>query len=177
MERTCSDTVKLRRLRSNRGAAPMKTLIILMCLAIIVSFTYQVFVAYSAANTVSTTMERCIMSVASFNKPGIYYSLREGEAFAQNTATMVNTNDVTNLLCEELGLEVSGTDFVKRTGASSVYYTISDLRIEVDNDIAAGSQTVVYTADFVLDVPVAAYWSFGSFTIPMHVEARYTGKY
>ncbi len=165
-----------KRLCSCTGAAPMKTLMILMVLAVIVGFMYQVFVIYSLANTVSASVQQSIMSVASYNFPSLFDSMKEGSAAVEDLSVLVTSEELEKLLTEELGLVYSGNSLVKRGSSGSWYYRIFDINVSAAN-VASGSGTVRYYADFTLEIPVAEFWDFGSFDIPMHVEAAYTQKY
>lgn len=154
----------------------MKTLIILMFLAILVGFTYQIFVVYTTANNVSTAVQRSIMTVASVNMPDLFDSFKEGGAEASDLTKLVTAKELSDDLCEELGLESTATELTKPSSTGGWFYRILNLEVKAEN-LAAGSGTVHYTADFTLEIPVAEYWSFGSFKIPMHVQAKYTNKY
>ena len=50
----------------------LKVLIIVMALMILIAFMYQVLVIYSIANNVNTSVERTVISLASYNKPIVY---------------------------------------------------------------------------------------------------------
>jgi len=153
----------------------MKTLIILMFMAILIGFMFQVFVLYSTANTVSTSVQRSIMTVAAVNMPSLFGSIREGSAETNDSTQLVTIDELRGDIAEELGLVQTNTQLVKESSAGGWYYRINDLAIKAENVEALA--TVKYSADFVLEVPVAKYWNFGSFKIPMHVEAKYTAKY
>ena len=154
----------------------MKTLIIMMFFAVLFGFAYQVFVVYALANNVSTSVQRSIMTTASLNMPTLFGSLKEGSASAQDIAALVTVASMEQNLSEELGVEILPGEMVKRNSSGGWDYRIHGMDIRAEN-IAVGSGTVRYTAEFVLEIPVAAFWDFGSFSIPMHVEAKYTQKF
>lgn len=178
MERDGGNSLRqrLHKLSAPKGAAPMKTLIILMFLSILVGFAYQVFMVYSVANTVQTAVQRSMMSVASCNMPALFDSFKEGGASASDLSALVTSDEICQDLSDELGMELSGDTLVKNSSSGGWLYRICDLSVAAVNT-SAGSGTVRYSADFVVEVPVAEYWNFGSFRIPMHVEAKYTSKY
>lgn len=148
----------------------------MMFLMIIIGFAYQVFIVYSTASTVSTAVQRAIMSVASVNMPSLFDSLREGEASFSYAGSLVTVDELTQALTTELGVQVSGTDLVRESSSGGWFYRIRELGLTAEN-VSASPDTVRYTANFVLEIPVAEYWGFGSFDIPMQVAARYASKY
>lgn len=153
----------------------MKTLIVLMFMAILAGFIFQVFVLYTTANTVSTSVQRAIMTVASVNMPSLFDSMKEGSAEQTDLNALVTADELKSDIAAELGLVEASTRLVKESSTGGFYYRINDLTVTAANVDSLSS--VRYSADFVLEVPVAKYWDFGSFEIPMHVEAKYTRKY
>lgn len=153
----------------------MKTLIILMVLAIFIGFTYQVFVVYTTANMINTSVQRSMMSIASVNMPVLFDSLKEGSATAADMSALVTSAELSADLSAELGLDISDDELVKSTESGGFFYRISGLDVRAEN-VYTGAGTICYTAEFTLEIPVAGYWDFGSFRIPMHVQAKYTNK-
>ena len=89
----------------------MKTLIILMTLALLLGFTYQVFVAYTTANMINTAVQRSVMTIASVNMPVLFDSLKEGSAAAEDMSALVTSAELSgfysgNSRCGLLGLRV-----------------------------------------------------------------------
>lgn len=153
----------------------MKTIIILMTLALLLGFTYQVFVAYTTANMINTAVQRSVMTIASVNMPVLFDSLKEGSAAAEDMSALVTSAELSADLSAELGLDISDDGLVKSSESGGFFYRISGLEIRAEN-VYSGAGTVCFTADFTLEIPVAGYWDFGSFRIPMSVQAKYTNK-
>ena len=157
----------------------LKVIIILMILMIIISFLYQIFVIYSTANSVSVAVQDTALSVAAANKPNIYESLREGNTAASTeTATVLLTADeISARLCYSLGLSQKGAA-LEKVESGSILYTIKNLTVTPKNMLSREKEvTLTFVIEFELEIPIAAYWNFGSISIPMQIISKYTSKF
>lgn len=157
----------------------LKVVIILMILMIIVSFMFQIFVIYSTANSVSIAVQDTALSVAAANKPGIYESLREGNTAASDeiVAALLTADELTADLCYSLGLSQNGAA-LEKIGAGGLLYKIKNLTVTPNNMLSREREvTLTFVTEFELEIPIAAYWSFGSISIPMKINSRYTSKF
>lgn len=157
----------------------LKVLIILMILMIIVAFLFQLFVIYSTANTISIAVQDAALSVAAANKPGIYESLREGNTSVSNemVAALLTVDELSMNLCYSLELSQNGTT-LEKIGTGGTLYTIKNLTVTPNNMLSREREvTLTFVTEFELEIPIAAYWNFGSISIPMKINSRYTSKF
>ncbi len=156
----------------------LKTLIILMALMILVAFMYQILVIYSIANNVNTTVERTVISLASYNKPIVYSSMREGNTMVVDESALFSRDEIMQSLCDELAAtKLSEDSLVRQSNEGGFFYRITDLSVEIENiDSRSTDVTITFITDFDLEIPVAAYWNFGSINIPMQVRSVFTSK-
>ncbi len=174
---------RLKRLAMPRGAAMLKSIFIMLILVVLMAFLFQIFVIYSTANSVRIAVRDSAFAIAAANKPKLFASLREGNTFLQSENltdgenALLTVDEMSQKLSEMLGMELSENDLVKR-GESSVSYAIRELRITLEDPYSlSGGQTLSFVTELVLEVPVAAFWNFGTIRIPMEVRSKYTAKF
>ncbi len=178
MEKPCLIRIVKRRITSCKGAAPFKTLIIFFLLMLVFAFTLQVLTVYSACNSVSTSVRRAVMSVAALNKAAVFSSLREGNTYCGGSRTLITETELADSLTEEFGLTRNGGALEKTGSSGDCIYKIRDMTVTLINaDSLEHEINMLYSVDFTLDIPVAAFWDFGTFSVPMTVSAQYTAKY
>lgn len=167
-----------RRLLSSKGVAPLKTLIIFFLLMLLFAFTLQIFMVYSACNSVSTSVRRAVISVAAVNKAAVFSSLREGNTYCDDTSVLITELELTNSLVKEFGLTQNGVMLEKIGESGDLIYSIRDLSISLINSNSLEHEiNMKYEVRFTLEIPVASFWDFGTFSIPMTVSSQYTAKY
>lgn len=185
MERACRRAVIIvKRLNTAKGGAMLKVVIILMALMIVVSFTLQIFVILSAANTINVTVQESVLSVAAGNMPKLYKSLREGNTsllsdnLSGGADEILSEAELIEKLCESLGLNQSVDGSLYKAAGSDRYYTIRDISVTLDNSFSRDREkTLTFITELVLEVPVAPFWNFGSISIPMTIYSKYTSKF
>lgn len=156
----------------------IKVLIIVMALMILVAFMYQILVIYNIANNVNTTVERTVISLASYNKPVVYSSMREGNTMVVDESALFGREELMESLCNELSAtQLSESSLMRESNEGGFFYRITNLDVEIENIASRSSDfTVTFITGFDLEIPVAAFWNFGSINIPMQVRSTYTSK-
>lgn len=156
----------------------LKVLIIVMALMILIAFMYQILVIYSIANNVHTSVERTVISLASYNKPIVYSSMREGNTMVTDESALFGRDELVESLCDELAAtQLSESSLMRESNEGGFFYRITDLTVEIENiDSRSSDVTITFITDFDLEIPVAAYWNFGSINIPMQVRSEFTSK-
>ncbi len=149
-----------------------------MALMIVVSFMFQVFTLYSICNQTRDSVQRAVLSVAAANKPMLFDSLKEGNTFIADPSMLIVESEICDAVSNELGLAVYSNYMVKESTNGGYYYRISDITVSCQNTNSdIHTQTVTYVISFVVEVPVASYWNYGTVEVPMQVQSRYTAKY
>ena len=167
----------IKKLAASRGAAMLKSIFIMLILVIVMAFLFQIFVIYSTANSVRTAVRDSAFTIAAANKPKLFDSLREGNTSVSTAEELLTADEMSQRLCEMLGMEISENSLVKR-GQTGEFYTIRELEITLENAYSRSSeQTLSFVTEFELEIPVAAFWSFGSIKIPMTIRSKYTAKF
>lgn len=176
MERTCRR--RLRRLRNPKGGSTLKVLVIAMALMMLIAFIYQVFVIYGIANNISNAVERAVITLASYNKPIIYSSMREGNTMVPDKGNLFGREEIILSLCGELGAEQLSENSLERSSDSGgFFYRIKDLSVEMQNiDSRSADLTVTFITDFELEIPISAFWGVFSINIPMQVKSVFASK-
>lgn len=174
----------LRKFLSNKGMSMLKAVFILMIMLIVVSFVFQVFSIFNIANNVSDTAEKSVMSLCALNMPSIYNSLREGHSAAEDEAgsplySLVTDEDIMRSLRESLNMEQGGNgELLKRDSNGALLFSIHNLRVETRNARFTQAQLrLTFAVQYDLEIYVAAYWNFGSITVPMETISGYSYKF
>lgn len=156
----------------------LKVLIIVMALMILIAFMYQILVIYSIANNVNTTVERTVISLASYNKPIVYSSMREGNTMMVDESALFGREELMDSLCEELAAtQLSESSLMRESREGGFFYRITGLTVQIENiDSRSSDVTITFITNFDLEIPVAAFWNFGSINIPMQVRSVFTSK-
>ena len=149
-----------------------------MVLLILVAFMYQVLAIYSIANNVNTTVERTVISLASYNKPIVYPSMREGNTVTPDKSVLFSREEMMQSLCSELAAtQLSENSLVRLSDEGGYFYKITGVSVDILNvDSRSSDVAITFVTDFELEIPVAAYWNFGSINIPMQVRSVFTSK-
>lgn len=156
----------------------LKTLIIAMALMMLVAFIYQVFVIYSIANNISAAVERAVITLASYNKPLVYSSMREGNTMVADKDDIFGKEEIILSLCGELNAEqISESSLERKSDSGSIFYRINDLSVEMQNiNSRSADLTVTFITDFELEIPISAFWGIISINVPMQVQSVFTSK-
>lgn len=172
------------RIKRNKGVAMLKTIFILMIMLIIISFLFQAFSIFKIANNIKEVMEKSVMTLCALNMPTIYDSLREGHTAIADEAgnllyNIVTEDDIVNSLSESLPVSLeNGRSLVMRDSNGAPMYSIHNLQVAAQNIRSIGTQEkLTFVILFDLEVYVAAYWNFGSITVPMKVVSGYSCKF
>lgn len=176
MERTGGTA--LRRCFNDKGGGMFKTIFILFTLMVIFAFMYQIFIVFSVANNISVAAERAVMSLASYNKPEVYSSLREGNTMTEDGEQLFGAEELVRYLCLELGASRTSDDSLeRRSNEGGYHYRITGLTVDMENlSSRSADSSVTFVTEFTLEIPVAAFWNFGSFEIPMQVRSSFRSK-
>ena len=118
------------------------------------------------------------MSVAALNKTAVFSSLREGNTYCEDAGVLITEAELKNSLVEEFGLSQNGIALEKIGESGDHIYTIRDLSVNLLNSNSLEHEVnMMYEVSFTLEIPVASFWDFGTFSIPMTVSSQYTAKY
>lgn len=168
----------MKRFCNPKGGSTLKILIIAMALMMLIAFVYQVFVIYSIANNISNAVERAVITLASYNKPIIYSSMREGNTMVADKENLLGREEIIISLCSELGAEqLSECSLERSSDSGGFFYRIKDLSVEMQNiNSKSADLTVTFITDFELEIPISAFWGFASINIPMQVKSAFTSK-
>lgn len=149
-----------------------------MALMMLVAFIYQVFVIYSIANNISAAVERAVITLASYNKPIVYSSMREGNTMVADKDDIFGKEEIILSLCGELNAEqISESSLERKSDSGSIFYRINDLSVEMQNiNSRSADLTVTFITDFELEIPISAFWGIVSISVPMQVQSVFTSK-
>jgi hypothetical protein len=161
------------RLRSNRGEAGFKSIMILLIGLIVVLMFFQAFTWMTIMLSARDTLDRAVLSSASkaMESPMVYYYLREesetpsGHDLSDECLNIMDV-ELKEVLQSDLGLTTSDYNNFVREG----YYT---LEIKDENK-------KFYQESLTFEVKATVYItvkSIGNTEIPLHVDITSTARY
>ena len=104
--------------------------------------------------------------------------MREGNTMVMDESALFGREELIDSLCEELAAtQLSESSLMRESNEGGFFYRITDLTVEIENiDSRSSDVTITFITDFDLEIPVAAFWNFGSINIPMQVRSVFTSK-
>lgn len=170
------------RLKKNRGATGLRTLLIFLIVMLLIAFGSQVFMLYTTCASVYEACQTAIVELASRNAytQEMFEGMREFQMelnLSDPNTEILTDRELSVALMYDLGLVGGeGDTLVRVQSDNSAAYTIRNLRVEAAVKDEALYTTVTYTANFELLMPVASYWHYGEMVIPMQVISTYRAK-
>lgn len=154
---------RLRRaLRSSRGEAPLKAVVLLMALFMLLSVFMEYGRSLVITNGARDSLDRAVIAVAADNVYNSYTGFREGfsaamEYTGSSWVENVDASDVRQHLVRELGVTNTAEGLSKYRDDGTLEYTIGNLDVRIDNIGSTGlgeTETITFTTKAVVRVPM-----------------------
>lgn len=171
---------------NNKGNATVLAVAICLGIIIIISVVFEYMQMLIITTGIRNAVESATISTVVANYDETYSQLREGYSGGyvyQDTAftESIDTGNIYTRLDSLLALTENGAEHIKYRGDGSVEYSISNMRLELENTaFAQGNTNKNLNATVYIDVKIPVRFGgreIASLAPTMRVKASYTPKF